>query len=192
MIQRLALCAAFLAIVPVAQAQFSTAGLSIRPHLIAAGWTVEDVDIDSATGGGLGLGVSWGFSELVAAYVELSGASVQGDGDMYGLGHFDVGARFTFVPTRDRIKLFANAALSGRSAPEADTGSQVLELVGAGLTVGAGLEYRTSRPFGFQFDVQATMGEYTDVNAAGFVRPITVNSTSVRANFGVVWYPGRN
>lgn len=191
MIRRLALCAASFLIVQASSAQFSTAGLSVRPHFIGTAWTVEDVGIESASGGGFGLGVSYGFSELIAAYAEFAGTSVTGDGDMYGLGHFDLGARFTFVPTRDRIKLFANAALSGRSAPEADTGSEILELSGAGLTIGAGAEYRTSRPFGLQFDIQVTMGEYTDVPATGFVGPITVNSTSVRANVGVVWYPGR-
>ena len=97
MLKRIAFLLSMLAVVPAASAQFSTAGMTLRPHLVGAAWTIDNTTVDAESGGGIGLGFDYGFSELIAAYVELSGSSIDGaGGESYALAHVDLGARFTF------------------------------------------------------------------------------------------------
>ncbi len=172
-----------------ASAQYSNKGWSIRPHFSGVAWTLDDLDIES--GGGFGLGVTYGYSELIAPYLEFHGATLEAaEGGTYVLAHFDLGARFTFGQRQNPLKFTANAALSGRAA-EWDAAGLTVEASGANLTLGAGVEYHLSRQIGLDFNLQTMFGSISEAKIGGVAFDVDEPATSVRANIGIVWKVGR-
>ncbi|MEL6614329.1 MAG: outer membrane beta-barrel protein [Bacteroidota bacterium] len=192
------LTAALLA--PEASAQYlssPTEGFQFGGRLYGAGLGIEDDrgNDDTASGGGLGVRVGYGFSRTVTAFLSLEGAQLTPDenefGEEFALGTLDLGARFNLSPSA-AVNPYAEVALTGQVAAFDVPGtSETLDLRGGGLTVGGGIVYFFSQDVGLDVGVDLTAGRFTEVEFDGEVTDNfeEIDSGIVRLGFGVVWNP---
>lgn len=174
-------------------------GFFVGLHLGAATWTVDDLQIDAESGGGGGLTVGYGFSQLISAYLSADAASISPDlGESYTLGHGDLGVLFTFGSTTSAVRPYADVAFGVRQASADlvdDTTGQTEELTisGTGLTVGGGVRYHLSLPLAIDAGVKASFGNLTEAELGGVTiqLPESASANSIRINVGVVWFPGQ-
>lgn len=174
-----------------ANAQYTTSGFFLKPHLIGAAWTLDDLDVDAESGGGGGLGLGYGFSEQWAVFIEGSAATIDApDGGDYTLAHFDIGARFTLGNASSKFKGILDAAFTGRSAQFDIFGTKV-ELNGTGITVGVGLNYFLSRSIALDTGLSWTFGSIDEIKVGAFTEDVSVDATSARFILGIAWFTGR-
>lgn len=174
-----------------AHAQYTTDGFFLKPHLIGAAWTLDDLDVDAESGGGGGLGLGYGFSEQWAVFVEGSAATIDDpSGGEYTLAHFDIGARFTLGNSSSKFKGILDAALTGRSA-QFDLFGTKIELNGTGFTLGVGLNYFLSRSVALDTGLAWTFGSIDEVKVGAFTEDVSVDATSARFILGIAWFTGR-
>ncbi|MFO7847182.1 MAG: outer membrane beta-barrel protein [Balneolaceae bacterium] len=115
---------------------YDNEGFFINGSILGAAWTIDDLGIDAESGAGFGLKLGYNFNTNFGLFASLDGASIDaGDGENYGLGHFDLGVQGTFRSTSDRFRPFVRASLIGMSAQD-DVND--VEINGAGLGLGAG------------------------------------------------------
>ncbi len=172
-------------------------GFFLGAHLGAASWTADDLEIDGESGGGAGITLGYGFSQLISAYFTADAASISPDiGGSYTLGHGDLGVMFSFGSTTSAVRPYVDAAFSVRQAKQDiqdETGTQEFTVSGAGLSVGGGVRYHLSLPFAIDAGAQLSLGEFTEVELGGvsITLPEAASATSVRINVGIVWFPGQ-
>jgi len=179
--------------------QARTKGFFISPRLYAASLAVEDGD-EAGSGGGLGLRLGYGVSKTVTVYAALEGAGMDasgGDlerlGEENGLGSFDLGAQFNFLPS-NTVNPFLRVGLNGTAAvfdqPMLDSDDDP-RFGGGGLTLGAGAEFHVSRALAIEAALDVTGGE---INSFEVVR-IQFNDLdgspygTARLGVGLVWRP---
>jgi hypothetical protein len=159
---------------------------------------LTDGDVES--GGGLGLQLGYAFTPKFALFVDGVGASMSPDvGESYGLGHFDIGARWQFSNPSRALVPFVDVALTGRAAVQEDvtfyddfgnseTGD--LSLSGAGFSFGGGLNYHFTPRFALSTGLRWTVGEMSRVKFNNVsVDDLELDATTTRFNLGFVWYP---
>ena len=177
-----------------ARPRSSTSGFFIG--LGVSGSSIKfDGDTETESGSGATLQLGYGFTPKFAMFVEGTGASMSSD-DPYNLGHFDIGARYSFASPSRAFVPFLEAALSGRAAVQEnvsfDNGatSDDLSLSGAGFSFGGGLAYFFNPKWALNTGLKWTVGEfntvkYGDVTMTGFEG----DATTARFNLGMTWYP---
>ena len=186
---------AFVVLAPAhasAQSRSDPTGFHAGLYLNGSAITYEGSD-EAESGGGYGLTLGWGLTNLVTLYLEGSGAQVETlDGsDTYTLGHFDVGARVNFLAPYKRWRPFATVGLSGRAA-EGDVGGAIVTLSGTGLTVGGGVAYFISRKIAVDLGLKWTAGDFTDAELNDVAVDIDpIGATSARFDLGVAYWHGR-
>lgn len=194
---------------------YSVKGFSLRPHFNTTSWYLDDNRFfdDDSHGGGAGLGFAWGFSELATLVWSFDLAAMGSDfASDYGIGHFDLGVRFTFAGTTRRFKPFANVALTGFGAerdvyfrsittdrddhdgrPDVISSEggfgQTVAYVGGGITLGGGIQHFFSRKVAMDLALDLTFGEVSHVEFDGIIINRSIESFSSRFNFGIAWYP---
>lgn len=174
-------------------------GFFVGLHLGAATWSVDDLEIDAESGGGAGLTVGYGFSQLISAYLTADAASISPDlGESYTLGHGDLGVLFTFGSTTSAVRPYLDAAFNVRQATadlvDETTGqTEELTISGNGLTVGGGVRYHLSLPLAIDAGAKLTFGNLTEAKLGGvsITLPESASANSVRINVGLVWFPGQ-
>lgn len=113
---------------------YNNKGFFINGSILGAAWTIDDLDIDAESGGGIGFKLGYNFNTNIGLFVSFDGASIKpDDGEDYALGHFDLGVQGTFRTTADRFRPFVRASILGMSVQDDD-----LEINGAGFGLGAG------------------------------------------------------
>lgn len=178
--------------------RYSVRGFSLRPRFSSTYWYVDDNRFltEDSYGGGFGLGFGWGFSELITLYMNFDGASM--DADLtpdFGLGHFDLGVRFTFAGTTRRFKPFANVAFTGFGAYSDDwyrPGSgfrQEVGVGGGGMTFGGGFQHFFSTKVALDLALDLTFGEARRFEVDGVDFDRNRDSFTSRFTVGIVWYP---
>lgn len=187
-------------VAPEAQAQFyqaPTEGFQFGGRLYAAGLGLEDDrgNDDTASGGGLGVRVGYGFSPTVTAFLALEGAQLSPDendfGDEFALGTVDLGARFNLQPSAS-VNPYVQLALTGQVAAFDVPGtSETLDLRGGGITLGGGIVYFFSQDVGLDVGVDLTGGRFTEIEFDGEVTDNfdDIDSAIVRLGVGVIWTP---
>jgi len=174
-----------------ASAPYSTRGFGLRPHFLGAAWSLDDFETDTQAGGGFGVNLAYGFSEVVAAYLEFSGAEIEPDeGDPYVLGHVDLGAIFTVGAPTSKVKGNFMVALNGRVFELDQPGANV-EGSGGGLTAGGGVLYFVSHKVALDANLLWTFGEISEIKVNGLTWNTNLDATSTRFNLGIAWFPGR-
>lgn len=173
---------------------YSTRGFSVGLHLNGTSWHLDEPDFNldgSDSGGGLGLDLSYGVSDLVSIFLNLDGASIDpDDGETYTLGHADLGARFAFGSTAKKFKPFAQVAFTGVVA-EQEFGMNTLELSGGGLTLGGGILYFFSPAVALDTGLRLTIGQLTEVKLNNVSVDTEIDAQTSRFDVGIRWYPGR-
>jgi hypothetical protein len=182
-----------------AQQRSSVRGLQVGAHLSGVGIELAaDPDDEEDTGGGVGIRVGWGVSEVVVLYAQLDGADVDGDddalgaggGDTFSLAHLDLGARFHFGAGRRRLVPYLDAAVGGALLRD-DTDAGDVTLSGTVVSFGGGVQYFVSRALALDGSVKLSVGELKDVDIDGESDELDdpLELTTSRINLGVTWYP---
>ncbi len=173
-------------------AQYSMKGFFLRPHLTGAAWSLDDLNEDGHSGGGAGLGLGYGISEMFAVFLALSGAIMENDaGSSYTLAHFDVGVQLNLSKAESAVKVVLDAASSARTARFEVSGTDI-DFNGIGGTLGGGVMYFLSPSFALDGGVQIMFGSIDEISFGGEIADIPdFDATSARVNFGLAWFPGR-
>lgn len=196
-----ALVLAALLIAPAAYSQdvrSDVQGFGIGVHLNGTAWALEDWSRGEAggdetdNGGGLGLDLSYGFTQHVAIFGRADAASMEQDGeDGYALAHVDLGARFTLLGQQSALRPYGEVAVLGNAATFEVEGEDV-EISGTGLTFGGGVKYFVSKSLAIDLGVAFSGGTIKEVKVGDLSLDIDENNgqSSARFNAGLVWYPG--
>lgn len=183
-----AVCAVWLLLPAPGAAQAVTEGVLLGLRLNGSSISVENEDQTDSGPGVSGI-IGYGFTPAVAAYIKATGASMQPDeGDSYGLGHFDIGVRFSFNGGGSMWVPYANAAYGGRAA-SFDLGGETLDVSGTAFTVGGGLQYFFNRGAAVDVGLNMSFGDFTEAEVAGSTADIEINATTARFDLGISWYP---
>ena len=141
----------------------------------------DDIETDSESGISFGGGVSYGFSELIEAFVDVSMIpSVKNKafgGQNYSFFHLDLGVRFNFGNTTSPLRphLEVGYAIGNASGPvnftDANGGNLGIfdvTLTGTGLSFGGGLKYHVSTPFAIVGGLRFMSGNFGKQKVEGF------------------------
>lgn len=201
-------CAAALAASPLAAQTTAASGgapssitsrLFLGVSLNGSSLQFDEDGSEAESGSGLGFHLGWGFTPRFALFTDLAGASMNAEGAQYGLGHVDIGARYSFARPTTRWVPFLEAAFSGRAVVQEDVevtdqnGNPYLAdmaLSGNGFTVGGGIQYYIAPTWALSTSLKWTRGEFSTVefdNVA--VEGLELDATSARFNLGLTWHP---
>ena len=160
---------------------------------LGVGLYVSGISIDTGAteanevGIGLQADLSYGFTKTVAAFVNLSAASMspEDEGKNYALGVADLGARLHLYPSQTFNPYF-QVALSGQAAVFEVAGrSENLEYRGGGVTLGVGAHYALTPMADLDFSLDLTGGEFNEIRFNGNSRDDFNPYTSAIARLGI-------
>lgn len=183
----------------IAQGKSGTSGIFLGASLNGSAIKADDLNEDAESGGGLTLQLGYGFTKNFALFLEGTGSSMQTEGSSWGLGHFDIGARYHFANPSRSVVPFLEAAFTGRAGVEDDailiddlgnpyTGN--LEISGTGFTFGGGLLFFLNQSVALNTGLKWTMGEFSTVKFGNVsVDGLEADATSARLNLGLTWFP---
>jgi len=182
---------AWVAIAP-AYGQFSGNGLYLRPHLTGAAWSIDELDEVDRSGAGLGIGLAYGILERISFILDLSGSRMEtSTGTGYILGHGDIGCQIFLTRAGSRVKIFAAASATARTARFDILGTHI-DLKGKGGTLGVGAMYFMSRSVALDAGLKATLGSIDEISGGGVVSDLRdVRANSTRLDVGIAWFPMR-
>lgn len=149
---------------------------------------------ESYAGGGAGVHFGYGFTPRFALAFDLTGSSLDVEGEDVAMGHFDILGRYAFTGPTRRWVPFLEAGFSGRAIgqenAEFETGETGdLTVSGAGFTYGGGLQYYMNPRWAIGAGIKFTNGEYSQIKVDNVtVDGFEIDGTSTRFNIGITWY----
>ena len=174
-----------------------TRGFSISPHLNGAAIDIQGAENNATDGGGGGLGVQLGYgvSNLVTLIANLDGTNINPErGANYALGHFDLGVMFNFLKPDKSVRPFLSLSLSGRNATFR-RGDLEAKATGPGITAGGGIRYFASPSVSIDGEIAVTGGKFNSIELAndtvGASTKIDLDATSARFKVGISWFVSR-
>lgn len=183
---------------PRPHSRTNTSGLMLGLSFDASSIRSDDLNSSTESGPGGAALLGWGVTKNFAFILDVSGARISSlDGD-YDLGHVDIGGRWHFV-NRSAFVPFAEVGYAGRAATkqgailadgQGNTYTGDLSILGAGVSVGGGLEYFATPGIALGGAFKWTSGQFTRVRFDNVtVDGLQVDATSARFNMGITWYP---
>lgn len=148
-------------------------------------------DDDRDSGFGINLHAGYNFTRNLGVLLNVTGASISADdADDYSVAHVDLLGRASF-PGRSAMVPYVELGISGVGASYEPELADKVELEGAGVTFGAGLNYFFTRRAALDLGFRFTTGEIDDGEIAG--RDIDtgdgVGFNTTRLNLGIAFYP---
>lgn len=177
-----------------AQRAADVKGLHLGAAFSATSIKLDETEFsDDDRDGGLGLHLQAGynFTRNLGLLLSIAGATVDADdADDYGVGHVDLLGRASF-PGRSALVPYVELGISGVAASYEPELADKVELMGGGLTLGAGINYFFSRRAAFDLGLRFTGGEFDEAEIAD--REIDVGDgvgfSTTRLNIGIAFYP---
>ena len=180
-----------------------TRGFSLSFDLNGSSIELTNTDIagPEGSGGGIGIGMTYGFNHLLSLILDVDGANINPNaGADYGLGQLDLGLAFNLLKPDQAFRPFLGLALTGRTAkfriPTGDSRRPV-ETTASGPAVSliAGLRYFASPSVSIDGQIIGTAGTFNSIKvpvAGGtLTQDIDVDATTARLKVGVSWFVGR-
>jgi opacity protein-like surface antigen len=116
--------------------EYETKGFFAKLSLFGTAWTIDDIDVDAESGGGLGANLGYNFTSNFGLFASFDAASMQPEeGEDYLMGHLDLGLQGIFRSSSDRFRPYLRVSLLGMSAQYEELD---LEINGGGIGLGAG------------------------------------------------------
>ena len=154
---------------------------------------------EAESGSGVGFQLGWGITPRFALFTDVNGAAMNTDGAQYGLGHFDLGMRYSFARATSRWVPFLEGAVSARAVVQEDVEfvdgngnpyTADMAMSGPGYTLGGGVQYHLAPNWALGTSLKWTKGEFTSVQVDNVtVDGFELDATSTRFNLGLTWYP---
>ena len=182
----------------------NTKGFMANVHV--SGTSLSADDLESESGGGIGLDLGFGFTQSLMIFVSADAAKLTADDEFfegeYGLAHIDVGGRFSFANQSRAFVPYVQAGFTGlgvgmeiESADPSADGVDV-ELRGSGFMLGGGVSYFFSPKFAADLGLKWTSGKFTegelDNEKFELEDDEEIDATSMRLNLGISWFPMGN
>ena len=170
----------------------SSKGFLLGVHLTGTSLTIDDINDETANGGGGGIELGYGFTPRLALVAGFTGGTLE---DELAFGNFDLGLRYAWTGATRRWVPSVELALAGRAIGQQDVlldDGEVHDVTfsGAGITVGGGIQYFTSPRWAIGAAFKWTGGEFDRVQVDNVsVDDLNIDATSTRINIGVTWYP---
>jgi len=149
----------------------------------------------SHSGPGVGFVAGYGVSRLLSIYGAFSTAGINGDtaATDYSVKHYDVGARIHFSGPARRTVPFLQGAFSWRDIKQdylVTSIAHTLEASGPGASFGGGVNVHVVPALAVSASAVWTVGQFTSYQIDHVETVVDAgNTTSVRVQFGVVWFP---
>lgn len=177
----------------LAQAQSGTEGLFLNGRINGSAIQLDVENAVTESGGGIGAMIGYGFTPQFAIYLALDGASIQSESALfsssYGLGYFDIGARYHFANSQRSWVPYLDAALSGQ-AVAAEVGADEVEMIGSGFSVGGGILFFLSYPIALDLGLKWTFGNFREATVNGVSTTLEdVGTNAARFTVGLSWFP---
>ncbi len=176
-----------------AQDRSQPAGFHANLHFNGAGIKPEDSG-DRENGGGMGLAIGYGFSRTIMVFANVDGTNIEADGSSsdYGLGHADLGVRYTFANEANKLVPFLQGALTGRALVSEDfLNGEDLVVSGGALSIGGGAKYHFSRAWAFEGSLLLSGGRFTKARLGDEETDLQdeFSASSSRLNLGISFNP---
>jgi Outer membrane protein beta-barrel domain len=169
-------------------------GFSLGIALNGSAISSDEVADGTDSGGGLTLGLGYGFTPRLLLFLDGTAASIRADGESWVLAHGDLGLRFHFTAPGRGFTPFVEGAFTTRTGTQEnieflDGETADLEISGPGFTAGAGFLYFFSPRTALSTGLRWTTGEFTTVKFGNVsVDGLDLDATSTRVNIGLTWF----
>ncbi|HEY0037556.1 MAG TPA: outer membrane beta-barrel protein [Longimicrobium sp.] len=143
-----------------AQQRFTTSGFQFTVGLTGAQSTIEEGE-SATTGIGISLHAGYGITRRLSLFAGGTGTTMESG--KYALAHVDLGGRFLL--SEAQLRPYLQAGWTGRLAREEipeHFDDEVIQIRGAGPSVGAGVEYGVSPEAAVDVGLVYTGGDYTE------------------------------
>jgi len=163
---------------------YDNTGFFINGSILGTAWTIDDLDIDTEGGAGIGLKLGYNFNTNFGLFASFDASSIDpDDGESYILGHFDLGVQGTFRTTADRFRPFVRASLLGMSAQDDD-----IEINGSGLGLGAGALIFLSEKLALDINYTHGWVNLSEVKIGSQSFDVDENATTGRFFIGLAYH----
>jgi opacity protein-like surface antigen len=170
----------------------STKGFIAGIHVTGTGLTIDEFD-ETTNGGGAGVVLGYGFTRRLALVADFTAGALE---DNVGFGNFDLGLRYAWTGAARRWVPSLELGVAGRAIGQSDVllddgATHDVTFSGAGITLGAGIQYYTTPKWAVGAALKWTGGQFDKVQVDDVsVEDLNIDATSTRFNIGVTWYPG--
>lgn len=173
-----------------APARSHTSGLVLNLHLQGGALST---DAGTNNGGGGGLMVGYGVSRKVLIFLQWDGSEIDlEDEDLqgsYGLGHGDLGVRYSFANQERAFIPYLTGAFTGLWAG-AEIANRDVSLSGGGIRLGGGFGYYFIRQLALDVGLSFTFGSFSNLKIENVTLDVeNVGVTTSRLEVGLSWYP---
>jgi opacity protein-like surface antigen len=169
----------------------STTGLSVGLHASSASLSLVE-DRSTTFGGGMSLGIGYGFTPRIALHVSTAGAVLRPSSEhRWLLGHADVEGRLNFTDgDRDWVPHMAlGLGLRTANFEIGESREQIGEWHGnPGLVLGGGLSYFPSPRISIDASLRYGFGNLRQMSCPEKGEAPRTCATSTRLNVGASWY----
>lgn len=162
------------------QGVVKTSGFYVNVGLNGTAWSIDVEDSETSNGGGLGLGLGYVFRNNVGLFAHFDAASIEEQGESYILGHFDLGASYTFRLQNPNFRPYVLLALSGLSAQD-----DYIEINGSGFTAGAGFKFMLTPKLAFDLNYKYSSIELSEIVIEDFTLGVEQSAGSGRLLLGL-------
>jgi opacity protein-like surface antigen len=168
-----------------------TAGLSLGVHASSASLSLVE-DGSTTFGGGMSLGIGYGFTSRLALHASTSGAVLRPSGDnRWLLGHADIEGRLNFTDGDRKWVPHLALGVGIRTAnfEIGDSREQIGEWHGnPGLVLGGGLSYFPASRVSLDASLRYGFGNLRQMSCPEKGDGPRTCATSTRLNVGASWY----
>lgn len=155
--------------------------------------SLDEDNMNSDHGGGIGLKVGYGFTPTFSMYVGFSGARMRdGNVDGYGLGIAEWGTRLHFGRKLKSPTFYLDIAFQG-VATKVDAPD--ISLSGGGLGLGGGLLVFVGQELALDFGLRGSAGRFNQFEIDGSTVVIDEDNIQYgvgRLSVGITWFPSAN
>jgi hypothetical protein len=181
------------------QVRSYTEGASFNIHAIGA--AIQRGNADALEpGAGIGARFGFGVTPRWSLLLNVDAAKVAGDVDPdHTLAHLDVGARYTFLDSRSRLRPAVEAAAGMRRVAWSDHdfgapyGRGKGRFDGWSYTLGGGAAYYVNSSLAVDMGLRVTLGSFDRLNVEKVPYDLEsgafVDATSARLGVGLSWFP---
>jgi len=170
-------------------------GFSGQVHIGYGEWSSDDFGVGTENGVNFGLKASWGFTEVIEAFVRFDYAMLipEYDGfEMFPYSHLDFGGRFnlgsSIKPWRPFLQIAGTIMYSEQEAFNVYDDIVDIELTGFGLSLGGGIKYHLSLNLALLAGADMTFGSMHTIVIDGYEYDELYDANSVRVYLGIAYY----
>jgi len=165
-----------------------TNGLYLGASLLGTAWNTPDSDVDSESGGGIGLKLGYNFNTNIAAFFSVDGSVINPEqGEDYALAHADLGIEGRLGNYDGKLRPFARLSYLGMSA-QSDENAGDFEINGTGIGLGGGLYYFATNNFALELGYTHSWVNINEVKVGSSSADVDEDARTGRLSLGASYH----